>query len=168
MAYRYDYVLVLSKGSRGEAMQEAVNLILNERRPLFDRAFELEKVYSLPDGSEAILFRRRYRPTAAYSGSPLYELAGVLHEGVTSEDLIVVHPPGLLNGLLEHYWGVAPAVPSAEWASLEERPRRVFLVTSQEADGAEQIEALVDAYGPPTQDLEFGELRLVVFEAPGP
>jgi 4-amino-4-deoxy-L-arabinose transferase-like glycosyltransferase len=168
MAYRYDYVLVLSEGSRGEAMQEAVSLILDERRSLFDRAFELGKVYSLPDGSEATLFRRRHRPTATYSDSSLYELAGLLHEGVTREDLIVLHPPGLLNGLLEAYWGEAPAVPSTEWASHEERPRRVFLVTVQEADGAEQIEALYDAYGPPIQDLEFGELRLVVFEAPGP
>jgi hypothetical protein len=168
MAFRYDYVLVLDEGSRGEAMQEAVRLILDERRSLFDRAFELEKVYSLPDGSEAYLFRRRYRPTAVYSDSSLYELAGVLHEEVTSEDLIVVHPPGLLNGLLETYWGAAPVVPSAEWASLEERPRRVFLVTAQEADGTAQIEALFDAYGPPTQDLAFGELRLAVFEASGP
>jgi 4-amino-4-deoxy-L-arabinose transferase-like glycosyltransferase len=168
MAYRYDYVLVLSEGSRGEAMQEAVSLILGERRSLFERAFELEKVYSLPDGSEASLFRRRYRPTAEYSDSSLYELAGVLHEEVTSEDLIVVHPPGLLNGLLETYWGVAPAVASAEWDLLRERPRRVFLVTVQDADGTEQIAALFDAYGPPTQDRAFGELRLAVFEASRP
>jgi hypothetical protein len=98
----------------------------------------------------------------------LYELAGVLQERVTSEDLIVVHPPGLLNGLLETYWGVAPVVPSTEWASLEMWPSRIFLVMAQEAEGTEQIEALFDAYGPPKQDLAFGELRLVVFETPSP
>ncbi|MGD2207716.1 MAG: glycosyltransferase family 39 protein, partial [Anaerolineae bacterium] len=61
MAFRYDYALVLKKGSRGKAMRQAANLILNERRVLFETAFALEKVYTLPDGDEAYLFCRRFR-----------------------------------------------------------------------------------------------------------
>jgi 4-amino-4-deoxy-L-arabinose transferase-like glycosyltransferase len=168
MAYTYDYVLVLSEGSRGEAMQEAVDLILGERRSFFDRAFELEEVYSLPDGSEATLFRRRYRPTSTYSDLSLYEVAAFLHQEAAAGDVVVVHPPGLLNGLLEDYWGAAPAITTEEWASLQEHPQRVTLVTSQEVDRAALVAELFGGYRPPTQDLEFGELRLAVLEASGP
>jgi len=61
-AFRYDYLLVLDEGNRGPAMREAVNLILNERRAEFERSFELEKAYPLPDESHAYLFQRRSRP----------------------------------------------------------------------------------------------------------
>ncbi len=175
MAFRYDYLVVLSERNRGAAMQEAANLILNERRPQFEQAFELEDTYPLPDNSDAYLFRRRYRPSSLYAASSLGGAADYLHQTVNGGDLVVVSPPDLLIGLLECYWGPAPIMvvggtgtdPGDLAAAIVQHPR-VFVVTSLqsglEADMAKQL----GDYGSPVQDLEFGELRLMLFAASSP
>lgn len=160
MAFRYDYTLVLSDRNRGQAMREAVNLILGERRPLFERAFELETVYSLPDGSDAYLFSRRYPSSQTYDDAALHETADYLHQTATQEDVVVTLPPGLLNGLLEHYWGAAPLMMPDELASAAEQPARIFLVAAQDAN----LEAWLQEYGPAGRDVQFGTLRVIVFE----
>jgi 4-amino-4-deoxy-L-arabinose transferase-like glycosyltransferase len=66
-ACREDYLLVLNQGNRGPDVSETADLILNERRSAFEQIYGVEKVYTLPDGSQATLFRRRARwsPQAA-------------------------------------------------------------------------------------------------------
>lgn len=83
-AFGYDYVVVLSEGSRGAAVREAVDLILGERRSQFEQAFKLEKVYPLPDGSEVYLYRRRARPSSGHTWSE----SAACHCGERSDQVI--------------------------------------------------------------------------------
>ena len=159
-AFRYDYVLVLKNKNRRPAVREAENLILNERRALFDQAFEEVARYPLPDGSEAFLFRRLDRPEAAYDPSALYQIAGRLQQAATGQDRILVHPPGLLSGLLEYYTGPAPVSPLADAGDLAQS-HRIFLVAGPDAAGA--VEDLVSQLGPPTNEEQFGPLQLWMF-----
>jgi 4-amino-4-deoxy-L-arabinose transferase-like glycosyltransferase len=64
-ASREDYLLVLDQGNRGPDVSETADLILNGRRSSFEQTYGVEKVYALPDGSEATLFRRRTRWSSA-------------------------------------------------------------------------------------------------------
>ena len=70
MVFRYDYVLVLKNKNRRAAVRQAENLILEEQRSSFEQAFVEQQIYPLPDGSEAHLFRRRYRPAEPYNAAP--------------------------------------------------------------------------------------------------
>jgi 4-amino-4-deoxy-L-arabinose transferase-like glycosyltransferase len=160
MAFRYDYVLVLSEGSRGQAMREAVNLVLGKRRLLFERAFALETIYSLPDGSDVYLFERRYPSIQVYDDAALHETADFLHQAAGEGETVVVLSASLLNGLLEHYWGVARLLLPDEMASTAPRPTRTLLVAPGDAD----LDVWFQEYGPSVQDVQFGELRVVVFE----
>jgi len=154
---------------------------LDERRDKFDTGFELARVYSLPDGSEASLFRRRYHPTRTYDDGWLHDTGAYLVQEATANDLIVVHPPGLLNGLLENYWGPTPVVTVAEGpgepGSESAVPGRLFLVTDQNADlepwaGMEAGLVGPNLVGPnlvgPIQEQQFGELVVVVYERAEP
>ena len=49
-----------------------------------------------------------------YDDGWLHDTGAYLVQEATANDLIVVHPPGLLNGLLENYWGPTPVVTVAE------------------------------------------------------
>ncbi len=167
-AYRYDYVLVLNRGSRGSAMREAADRILSEHRASFDQAFELEKVYALPDGSEVYLFQRRYRPVAGTSGSSLFDAAAYLGATAEEDDIVIVHPPGLLAGFLEHYSGAAPARAYEGLGSAQGRSRLLFLLTTQEAESSPEVRDLLSHLGPPIEEQQLGELRVVVLQGAGP
>jgi 4-amino-4-deoxy-L-arabinose transferase-like glycosyltransferase len=90
IAFRYDYLVVLERGNRGKTMREGVDLILNQRRPYFEQAFELETSYPLPDGDTAYLLRRRYRPSDAYDKDTLYDVAQHLGQAAAEDDLGVL------------------------------------------------------------------------------
>jgi hypothetical protein len=67
----------------------------------------------------------------------------------------------MLSSFLEYYWGAAPITISVELEQAVQQSPRIFLVTGPETE----IEAYFADYGPPTQELQFGTLRLLVFEA---
>ena len=164
-AFRYDYVLVLKNKNRRPAVRDAENLILEERRFLFDRAFEEEAHYTLPDGSEAYLFRRRLRPEITYDASSLYQSVEYLQQTATDQDLVVVHPPDLSIGFLEHYTGPAPVSSLDEVEVLERRPR-IFVLVDQNASPG--VMTKLSELGLPTAERQFGELQMLVFELPNP
>ncbi|MGD8819287.1 MAG: glycosyltransferase family 39 protein [Anaerolineae bacterium] len=159
-AFRYDYVLVLKNKNRRPAVRDAENLILNERRALFDQAFEEVAHYPLPDGSEAYLFRRRYRPENAYGPSSLYQLADRLQQATTDQDRIFVHPPGLVSGLLEYYTGPAPVSPLDSDSDLEQSRRIWVIVDPNVAHGTQDIIAQL---GSPATEEQFDPLELLMF-----
>jgi hypothetical protein len=159
-AFRYDYVLVLRNKNRRPAVRDAENLILTERRALFDQAFEEVARYPLPDGSEAYLFRRRYRPETAYDPSSLYQLADRLQQATTNQDQIFVHPPGLVSGLLEYYAGPAPVSPLAH-ASDFGQSRRIWVVVDPNA--AHDAQDIIAQLGSPTTEEQVGPLELLMF-----
>jgi hypothetical protein len=170
-AFRYDYLLVLNEGNRGEEVRKAANLILTERLPLFGQAFDLEKTYPLPDGSEAYLFRRHSRPSRAYEGQALRDTAAFLHTEATRGDLVVVYPPDLLVGLLEHYWGAAQVSSVAdlealleELASAPGQHSRVFLVADQDTTLDALLGELSGYSRLPAQDQQIGKLQVVALE----
>lgn len=167
-AFRYDYVLVLRDGNRRPAVREAASLILEERRSFFEKAFQEEQRYLLPDGSQVYLFRRRYRPSQVHAASSLYEVAEYLQQTVVGEDVVVAHPTGLLTELLQYYWGPAPISILADAKALDRHPR-VFAVTDQ--NGRAQVEAWVVEQvqrDQPPGALQFGELWLIISEGPAP
>jgi 4-amino-4-deoxy-L-arabinose transferase-like glycosyltransferase len=169
MAFSYDYVVVLTTGNQGESLSQAVAFILGERRPWFEQAFELEQFYPLPDGREALLFRRLYRTEKAYRDGPLFDIAQYLRQAATDKDMILVYPPGLLNGVLKHYWGPAQvsAVSSREDFSARSEPAKqdgqVFLVADDGAEALRWFEA-----EPGVQTAEFDELSLITPQSPSP
>jgi hypothetical protein len=146
-------------------VREAENLILEERRSLFDRGFEEEAHYSLPDGSEAYLFRRRHRPESAYDASSLYTAAEYLQQTANDRDLIVVHPPHLFIQLLEYYAGAVPVSGLDEFEAVEGRLRLFALV---DQDASYEVETKLAEFGSPTEERQFGELQMLVFEFPNP
>jgi hypothetical protein len=169
MAFRYDYLLVLEEGNRGQSMRDVVGLVLGERRPWFEQAFELEELFPLPDGSEALLFRRRYHTVGTYSDDELASVAEYLRQVAGEGDLILIYPPGLQNGLLEHYWGPASVslilgeedVPAIQMSVSQQGPQ-IFVVTDQHglAEGWFQAANL-------NQEQQFGALRVMLL-APFP
>jgi hypothetical protein len=165
--YGYESVLVLDEGNRGQALREAVDQILAERRALFDEAFELVKTYGLPDGSRAYLFERRYPASPVTSSEILYDVAEFLHQSAGEGELIVVQPPGLLNGLLTAYRGRAGMVVAVDLDAVPsrlEQQDRIFLVTSQGDELAAPVAELLGPEWLQVQDLWFDGLRVVVFE----
>ncbi len=161
MTYRYDYVLLLDGHNRGAAVRETVDLLLGERRSLFEAAFEPETTYDLPNGDKVYLYRRRMRPATEYPDASLYQAAEMLHETATAQDLVVVAPADMVSRLLEYYRGKAPVVPLDRFTPEQGgRALRLFLVTTWDADGG----ALSARYGPPSRDVPLGELHVLVFE----
>ena len=168
MAYRYDYLAILSTHNRGEAMSQAVDLILGERHALFERAFEQVAVYPLPDGSDVYLFRRRYRPAGEYSDDALYEAAQYLHQNVTAQDLVVVDPARLLPGLLESYWGAAPVATVDQLPAGDPLPSHVFVVTGQGTAMDARLARALEGYRARSPAWQFGGLQVVTFKESGP
>jgi 4-amino-4-deoxy-L-arabinose transferase-like glycosyltransferase len=161
-AFGYDYVVVLRNKNRRPAVREAENLILQERRSWFELGFEEEASYPLPDGSEAHLFRRRYRPLETHDPESLYQVAEYLGQMAKAEDLVVAHPPSLLVELLAYYWGPAPASTFAG-AKISARHPRLFLITRGKPD-VEIDDSIRGQYGPAMEDLQWGALQLSVYE----
>jgi hypothetical protein len=167
MAFRYDYVLVLSAGSRGAAVREASALILDERRSIFDQAFDLEKTYTLPDGAEVYLFHRKFPSGTSPGDDSLHSAAEYLANEAGKEDRIIVYPPDLINALLEHYWGPTAIVAADELPTDLDQTGRVFVVA---LDG-EELNAW-KAQGLPalakSQDQKFGEIRIMTLDSNSP
>jgi 4-amino-4-deoxy-L-arabinose transferase-like glycosyltransferase len=162
-AFQYDYVLVLTGGSRGTSTREAVATILGERRPWFETAFELEKVYPLPDGNDVLLFRRRQRPESPHRHEALFDVAQYVRQTAADRDAVVVYPPDLLIGILQHYWGPAHVSGVASWEGFSSsrsevagRGGRIFLVTDHRAEVLGWLE-----HEPGIQEMEFGELSVI-------
>jgi 4-amino-4-deoxy-L-arabinose transferase-like glycosyltransferase len=173
-AFRYDYLVILEQFNRGEAMRQVTGLILNERRPFFEQGFKLETRYNLPDGDTAYLFQRRYRPSDAYNGDALYEVAQYLGQEATGDDLVAVAAPGLVDSLLESYWGPAPiAVVSGEGTLSQELvlpvegPGHVFLLSDHRIDPGALETNLVPAGLSEVEEFQFGGLWLAIWKADG-
>ena len=163
MAFQYDYVLVLTDGSRGTSTREAVATILGERRPWFETAFDLDKVYPLPDGSDVLLFHRRQRPERTWRDESLFDIAQYLRQTAAEGDVVLVYPPALLNGILQHYWGPArvSAVASqkdlyASRSAIAQRGGRIFLVTDRRAEIIGWFESDLGV-----REMQFGELTVI-------
>ena len=163
MAYRYDYVLLLDWRNRGSVLRAAVDLILGEKRALFEQAFELETTYTLPNGSQVYLYRRRMRPPAGVDDSALYDAAQVLRETAGPDDLVIVHPPALLSRFLENDWGTAPIATLDTAGPALERADRVFLVIGPGAEAEPALPGFA-----PVAEQRFGPVRLLTFEASVP
>jgi 4-amino-4-deoxy-L-arabinose transferase-like glycosyltransferase len=168
-AFRYDYLVILEKFNRGEAMRQVAGLLLNERRPFFEQAFALETVYDLPDGDRAYLFRRRYRPLG---GHDPYPAAEYLRQETTGDDLLVVDAPGLAAGLLESYWGPAPVVvlsgdsaSSPDLAHSTEGRDRIFVLSDRYVEPGAEESILMPAGLSPAEELQVGDLWLTVWQA---
>jgi 4-amino-4-deoxy-L-arabinose transferase-like glycosyltransferase len=166
MAFRYDYVVVLRNKNRREIVREAENLILEERRAWFELGFEEEKVYPLPDGSEATLFRRRYRPPSMSDPESLYGVAGYLRQTAKTDDIVVAQPPALLVALLAHYWGPTPVATLGEEEVQAQHPH-LFLVTDGEPE-REVDDAIEDHYGPAIDAAELSGWWVTTYEPWGP
>ncbi|MCL7453911.1 MAG: glycosyltransferase family 39 protein [Anaerolineae bacterium] len=163
MSFVYDYVLLHTAENRDESMHEAVGFILGERRPWFEQAFELEHVYPMPDGSDALLFRRRHRPESTYNNESLYDIAQYLHQAGTNGDRVLVYPPGMLNGLLKHYWGPSEALPvgseeefSSAQSTVAAAGGQTFVITDDRAEVLRWLEG-----EPAVEAMEFGDLSVV-------
>jgi 4-amino-4-deoxy-L-arabinose transferase-like glycosyltransferase len=162
MAFDYDYVVVLTAGNEGELMKQGVASILGDRRLWFEQAFVLETVYPLPNGSDVLLYRRRYRTETDHSDGSLFDMAEHLRGTAAEADTVLVYPPGLLNGVLAHYWGpaqVAAVVSGEDFALQSEVAKqngRVYLITDE---GAEALDWFRDEIA--VRTAEFGDLSLV-------
>ncbi len=159
-AFRYDYVLVLKNKNRRPAVREGERLILEERRAFFEQGFEEEARYPLPDGSEAYLFRRRFRPMQTHDPTSLYQTAEHLRALAEPEDVVVVQPPGLLVEVLAYYWGPARISSLAEVGGPSSSSGVVLV-----KDGAENDSAtlLAEKYGSPVHTQSFGDIEIAVF-----
>jgi 4-amino-4-deoxy-L-arabinose transferase-like glycosyltransferase len=173
-AFRYDYLVILEQFNRGEAMRQVTGLLLNEHRPFFEQGFELETRYNLPDGDTAHLFRRRYRPSGTYNGDALYEVAQYLAQEVNGNDLVALDAPGLVDGLLESYWGPAPIVVTSgdgalfqELALPVEGQVRVFLLSDHRLDPGALEANLGPAGLSAVKELQFGDVWLAIWKADG-
>jgi 4-amino-4-deoxy-L-arabinose transferase-like glycosyltransferase len=167
-AFQYDYVLVLTYGSRGTSTREAVATILGERRPWFETGFELEQVHALPDESEVLLFGRRQRPERVYRTESLFDVAQYLRQTSANGNPIVVYPPDLLYGVLQHYWGPADVLAvagredfSSSRAQAAAQNRPLFIVTDQQTEVLDWLEE-----GSGVQETEFGELTVITAHPP--
>jgi len=139
--FGHEYVLLkrLNSGSN-PAQQEVVDLILDGPPPLFDRAFELETTYALPDGGAVYLYRQRHPLPADYPLEYVIRLAEDLAGRTREGDMLLLTPPEIATPFVAHYDGPADlhAAPfgDEELADLTARRQRVFLVVGDAQAGA--------------------------------
>lgn len=126
----------------GAVQQQLIEEILAGSQPLFDRAFELDKSYHLPDGDTVYLYRARYPLPADYPDEYITRaaenLAGRTHAG----DAILVTPREMLAPFLSRYDGPAEVYFASEERSelqaLAATHRRVYLVSGDATAGQVQ------------------------------
>lgn len=95
--FKHDYLLVKRENAPADAdSQQVINLILDQPPALFQLAFELDKLYPLPDGDTVHLYRRRIRPPEGVTAEFFPDLGQTLTTMLQEGDAVIVVPPALV------------------------------------------------------------------------
>jgi len=138
--FGHEYVLLKRQNSSANpAQQLVIEAILDGPPQLFQRLFELEASYSLPDGGTVYLYRQRYRLPANYPIEYVSRLAEDLSGRTRQGDAILLTPPQIAAPFVAHYDGpaelyAAPFGPQ-EMAEIATPQRRIFLVVGDAQAG---------------------------------
>jgi 4-amino-4-deoxy-L-arabinose transferase-like glycosyltransferase len=142
LLFAYDYVLI---GPMDEGVTRPqiglLQTILDDPSNLFAQAYELDTIYSLPDGNTVFLYRQRSPLPAGYAVEYVTALAERLSDRTRAGDALILAPPALVYPFVAHYAGPAQVYPAPageeELGGIAEQHQRILLVLGDAAAGEE-------------------------------
>ena len=101
--FEYDFVAIKRHNRTVSQEDQAIaEHLLDDPPQAFTRAFELDKIYHLPDGDALYVYKQRYSLPAGLDPAYLTELSSYLAAIVRPGDAILLNTPAMLASLARH------------------------------------------------------------------